>query len=169
MLYVCVLLIFVFFAGVAMTVGEGLWSNTVNLLCLLISIPSAFVMGMPLGMWGFEQADTDDQYLWYFIFAGQWIVFFAVMLILKELARRASRVRVRFIPQLEMIAGPLMGLAVAVVFTSFLTVTIVFGPQAAGVWNPTKMADWEKSLLENSIRPAYQIVKATTNDAAEFN
>lgn len=159
MLYVCVLLIFVFFAGVAMTVGEGLWSNTVNLLCLLISIPTALGMGLPLGVWMFEQADTGDDYLWYFAFAGVWLVFFATLLVLRELTNRISRVRVRFIPQLEMVAGPLMGLAIAIIFTSFLAVTIINMPMKAGVWNVTKMADWEKSLLEYAGAPVVTLVK----------
>ncbi|QDT00992.1 hypothetical protein [Adhaeretor mobilis] len=168
MFYVCILLFFVFFAGIAMTIGEGLWSNTVNLLCLLISIPTGYIVGVPFGIWGFEQADTSDGNFWYFIFAGYWLSFFVSMLVLRVLCDKASRVRMRFIPQFEMVAGPLMGLFVAVLFTSWLTFTIVYGPRQAGVWDTSKMADWEKSTIQYFNAPAYNLVLAFEDDVKKF-
>jgi len=168
MLYVCILLIFVFFAGLAMTIGEGLWSNAVNLLCILISIPTGYIVGLPLGSWGFEQMDTANENYWYFTFAGMWLAFFVSMLLLRVFCDKISKVRMRFIPQLEMIAGPLVGLIVAIMFTSYLSFTIFAGPMAAGVWNVKAAEGWQTTTLSRLVSPSLSVVQAAGGDVSNL-
>ena len=72
MLYLAILLMFVFFAGVAMTIGEGLWSNTILLFLVIICGLLAFVGGVPLAGFVIEQAEPSNEYVWHFVMACVW-------------------------------------------------------------------------------------------------
>ena len=136
MLYLMIALGFMFFAGVAMTVGEGLWSNTISLLCVLISGLAGATAGVPLGMMLMKQAEQVDDNAWYFIFAGMWGVFGLSMLLLRIVADKASKTRVRFIPILDKLGGIAMGLVVAVMLTSFAAFTLWSAPiKAESSWS----------------------------------
>src|SRR4051812_44732192 len=133
--YLCVLIYFVFFAGLAMTVTEGLWSNALTLMAILICGPLAIAAGYPIGLLLQEKIDKPIEQTWYFVFGGVWLVFFFSIMVLRVmLDRMSSRVRMKFVPPLEKIAGPLMGLVVAVMFTSFFTFTLYTIAIRAGEW-----------------------------------
>ena len=169
--YLCVLIYFVFFAGVAMTVAEGLWSNTLTLLAILICGPLAIAAGYPLGLMLQERMDKPVEQTWYFVFGGVWLVFFFSVMVTRLFADRvASRTRVKFVPPLEMAAGPLMGLAVAVVFTSFLTFTLFTIPIAAGEWPYATAADWQKTTMQTGSGPFNAVLKAMAGeDVARYH
>lgn len=159
MLYLTILLGFVFFAGVAMSITEGFWSNTVLLLCIMLAGLFAILGGIPLGLYIVEQAEASDEKAWYFVFAGVWGVFVVSLTIMRILVERASRTRVKFVPPLEKAAGPLMGLWVAIMFTSFTAYTIARIPINAGEWKYSDADDWQKSTFTYACAPFHNIVK----------
>ncbi len=159
MLYLTILLFFIFFAGVAMTVGEGLWSNTVSLFSILLAGLFGVVLGVPLGNWIVERADASTETTWYFIFGMVWLVFAVSVTVIRLLVDNASRFRLKFIPLLDKIAGPLMGLFVAVMFTSFAAYTLERIPLQAGEWNISEAEDWQKSTFTYARAPFLNIAK----------
>jgi hypothetical protein len=158
MLILTVLIIFVFFAGVAMTVAEGLWSNTVLLLCITLSGLLAIVGGIPLGLFIFEKVEAADEYAWHCVFAGVWGVFTLSMIIMRVMFEKTSKVRIRFVPPLEKVAGPLMGLFAAVMFTSFAAYTIERIPIQAGQWSTAEASDWQLSTFNYARTPFHNVV-----------
>lgn len=164
--YLCVLIYFVFFAGLAMTVAEGLWSNALTLMAILICGPLAIAAGYPLGLMLQEKMQNPAEQTWYFVFGGVWLVFFFSIMVLRLLADRvASRTRLKFVPPLELAAGPLMGLAVAVVFTSFLTFTLFTIPISAGEWpyNKDTTPQWQQTTMMIS-GPFNAVLKAMAGE-----
>lgn len=159
MLYLTILLIFVFFAGLAMTINEGLWSNTVLLMCIMLAGLFAILGGIPLGLYIIAQADAADEYAWHCVFAGVWLVFVLSVTIMRVLLEKASKVRVKFVPPLEKVAGPLMGLFVAVMFTSFAAYTMERIPVNAGHWPVTDAADWQRTVFTYARAPFHNVVK----------
>ena len=116
-----------------MTINEGLWSNTITLLLIMVASLIAIIGGVPVGNWGLEQLQKDASFTWYFLFAGIWIVFFFTLAIMRVLTDKISRTRMRFLPVIDAIAGPLMGIFVAILFTSFAAFTLRL-PIGSGVW-----------------------------------
>jgi len=163
--YLCVLIYFVFFAGIAMTVNEGLWNNAVNLLGIIMSSVVAICLGYPLGLWALEKFEKDAEFSWYFIFAGVWLVFFAAIMVFRIVAERLSRTRVKFVPPLDRAAGPLAGLLVAVMFTSFLAFTLYYIPIRAGYWDAATAAPWQQTTMTSGAGPFYTVLKAVAGDA----
>ena len=86
--YLAIVLLFVFFAGIAMTVNEGLWSNTVSLFCILFASMLAWYWGPTLGAYVVEQAEPSAANEWAFWFASVWGVFFFSVTILRIIADR---------------------------------------------------------------------------------
>ncbi len=160
--YLCVLIYFVFFAGLAMTVAEGLWSNALALMGILICGPLAIAAGYPLGLFIQEKMDKPIEQTWYFVFAGVWLVFFFSIMVFRLLADRvASRTRMKFVPPLELAAGPLVGLLVAVMFASFLAFTLYTIPIASGeYWKLADAAGWQKTTLEQGSGPFNAVLKS---------
>lgn len=164
MLWLCVLLFFIFFAGVAMTIGEGLWSNSINLFATMLAGLSGVAFGYPLGDWAITEFDKGVEFLWYFRFAGVWLVFFVTVMLFRLAAERASKVRMRFLPQLDMIAGPLMGLFVAVMFTSVFAWTLLKLPIEQGEWKLSDASGWQKSTFQYFSTPFNSLGKAVLGD-----
>jgi len=163
MLYLTILLIFVFFAGIAMTVNEGLWSNTISLFCILFAALLAWDWGRVLGGFVIEQVEPSAQNTWAFWFASIWGVFFLSITILRVIADRSSRVRMRFIMPLDRAGGLLMGLGVAVMFTSF-TAYSLYIPFKAGVWKFNEGAAWQQQIISTATRPIFGAGKAVYGD-----
>lgn len=159
MIYLLVVIGFVFFAGLAMSVNEGLWSNTISLLCILISGLAGVTAGVPLGAMILEKSGKDDSFAWYFIFAGIWGVFVLTLLVLRILTDKASRVRVRFLPLVDKIGGVLMGLLVATMLASFAAYTLVRVPISAGEWKVSDATEGQKSAFAYFQNPFRTVVK----------
>ena len=153
--YLCILIYFVFFAGVAMTIAEGLWNNTLTLMAILICGPLAIAVGLSAGAVAFRRRWTSPSSRpgtsssaacgWCSSSRSWCSALFA--------DRVASRVRMKFVPPLEMAAGPLMGLLVAVMFTSFLTFTLYTIPIGAGEWKIGDAAGWQKTTMQSGSAP----------------
>ncbi len=159
MIYLCILLGFVLFGGIAMTVGEGLWSNTITFFVVTFSGLLGVFAGVPLGVMLMEQTGKEADFGWYFVFAGMWLTFALSVTILRLLVDRGSKVRMRFIPQLEAVGGPLMGLFVAVMFVSFATYTLERAPFRAGAWDRSSASSWQNTMLSSLQSPFYTVVK----------
>ena len=136
-----------------MTINEGLWSNSVLLICIMLGGLLGIVGGVPLGGFIVEQAGAGEEVVWYFVFASVWGVFALSVTIMRMLLEQASRTRVKFVPPLEMVAGPLMGLFVAVMFTSFATYTFERIPFQAHAWKVSEAADWQVQFLTYARAP----------------
>lgn len=159
MMLLLVALGFMFFAGVAMTINEGLWSNTVLLLCILIAGCASVTAGVPVGMMIFEQAGFSAEYAWYCTFVGMWAVFVVSLLVLRLVAEKASGTRVRFLPVVDKIGGVLMGLFVAAMLTSFAASTLWNGPIRAGEWDQAKASESELNYFSLVRSPFYSVSK----------
>jgi hypothetical protein len=159
MIFLLAVVGFLFFAGVAMAINEGLWNNTVLLLCILISSLVAAVAGAPLGVTIMERAGQTNENAWYCVFGGMWVVFILTMLILRVLADKASRTRVRFLPVVDKIGGILMGLAVAVMLASFAAYTLVRVPIIAGEWEFSEDSSSQRSAFAYAQNPFRTVVK----------
>jgi hypothetical protein len=164
MTYVAILLLFVLFAGIAMTVNEGLWSNTVTLLCVTLGGLLAWHWGPVLGRLVIEQAEPSSENEWAFWFASIWGVYFLVVTVLRIIADRSSRVRMRFIRPLDMAGGIVIGLAVAVMFSSFAAYALYI-PIKAGVWKVEDGAPWAQQTISTLARPIVSVGKATYGEA----
>jgi TRAP-type C4-dicarboxylate transport system permease small subunit len=165
MLYLCILIFFVFFAGVAMTIAEGLWNNAITLLSILICGPLAIAAGYPVGLLIQDKMEKPVEQTWYFVFGGVWLVFFFSIMVLRLLADRvASRTRMKFVPPLELAAGPVVGLMVAVMFTSFLTFTLYTIPIAAGEWKIAEASGWQQTTMQSGSGPFNAVLKAMAGE-----
>ncbi len=158
MLYITVMLGFLFFAGMAMTVNEGLWNNAIALLNVILAGLLGIVVGIPLGVWALGQSGKPADFTWHFVLAGIWIVFAISVLLFGLAAKSASNVRVRFIPMLDKIAGPLMGLMVAVMLTSFTAYTLERVPISAGEWKLSDASETQVKILTLARAPFLNVV-----------
>jgi hypothetical protein len=116
----------VVFAGLAMTVREGLWSNTITLFNVLISGLVAFAFYSPLAGWLDLQLDGEFTYVLDFVLV--WVLFVVVMVILRSLTKAASTTRMRFRHPIDPVGGPLVGLIAAWTLAGFVTATLHMAP-----------------------------------------
>jgi uncharacterized membrane protein required for colicin V production len=163
MVYLAVLLLALVFAGIAMTVNEGLWSNTISLFSILIASLLAWDWGRVLGSYVIEQMKPSGENEWAFGFASVWAVFFFSVILVRILADRISRVRMRFVPQLDKALGILMGIMVAWCFAGFAAYTLLI-PINGKVWKVQEASDWQKQVFVNLSRPIYSIGKAVEGE-----
>jgi hypothetical protein len=172
MTYLLVLVGFLFFAGVAMTINEGLWNNTVLLLLTLTSGLAAVTVGVPLGSMILEQSGKGEEFAWYFVFAGVWGVFSLSLLVLRIVADKASTVRLRFLPVVDKLGGILMGLLVAMMLASFAAYTLLKIPIEAGHWKKNDASAAVRGYFGNAATPfntvARKFVKAEEIDSGFY-
>ena len=159
MLYLAVLMLAVFFAGFAMTVNEGLWSNAITLFCVVLAGMIAVPGGLALAGYVVEQAKPSPEYEWAFEFGCIWGVFFFAVNVLRLTTDKASKVRMKFFKPLDAGGGILLGLMVALMLTSFSAMTL-FIPCAAGVWKTADAAPWQSSVIANFAQPMSAAVTA---------
>ncbi|MGI9427434.1 MAG: CvpA family protein [Bythopirellula sp.] len=159
MTYLLVLVGFLFFAGVAMCLNEGLWNNTVLLLLVLISGLAGVTAGVPLGSMLLEQSGKGENFAWYFVFAGVWGTFSVTLLVLRIVADKASNVRIRFLPVVDKIGGILMGLFVAVMLSSFAAYTLLKIPVEAGEWKKKDASAAVRGYFGNAATPFHTVVR----------
>ncbi len=160
MLYLTVMLGFLFFTAVAMTVNEGLWNNTIALLHLLIAGILAIFGGVPLGNFILDQSGKPPEFGWHFVFASVWGVFAISVTCIHLVTNRASGIKMRFLPVLDKVAGPLMGLLVAIMLTSFSAFTLERVPIEAGKWSFSDASDWQKTTFKYARNPFRVVIKS---------
>jgi len=66
----------------------------------------------------------------------------------------------RFLPMLDKVAGPLMGIFVAVMLTSFTAFTLERVPIKAGEWSFKDASDWQVSTFKYARAPFRGVVKS---------
>lgn len=116
----------VLFAGLAMTVREGLWSNAITLANIIISGLVAFGFYSPLVIYLDELSDGEHTY--WLDFAVIWALFAATMVICRSLTGAASKTRMRFKNPIDPLGGPFVGLIAAWVLAAFTLATLHTSP-----------------------------------------
>jgi len=124
-MYIAVYLI-VLFVGFAMMVREGLWSNAIALVNILVSGLVAFGFYSPLAIYLDEM--LDGQYTYVLDFVCIWGLFVVAMVICSSLTGMASRVRMRFKNPIDPIGGPVVGLLAAWSLAAFVMATLHTSP-----------------------------------------
>ncbi|MEM9186869.1 MAG: CvpA family protein [Planctomycetota bacterium] len=118
---------FTVFAAFAMFVREGLWSNTIALIQIMISGLIAFCFYPPLTVLVDEQ--TDGQYTFLLDIVMLWAIYCVTLVVLKIVTESLSKKRMAFVPeQLDDFAGPLVGLAAGVLLAGFVGASLHLAP-----------------------------------------
>jgi uncharacterized membrane protein required for colicin V production len=117
----------VIFAGLAMMVREGLWSNTITLVTIIVAGLIAFGFYSPLVVY-LDESVTDGQHTYWLDFAIIWALYFLTYAILRSLTAAASKTRMRFKHPIDPIGGPLVGFIAAWVLAAFTLATLHVSP-----------------------------------------
>ena len=110
------------FAGLAMMVREGLWSNTISLINILVSGLVAFGFYSPLALYLDEQ--LSGQYTYLLDFLCLWLLFVVSMIVCRVLTGFASTTRMRFKYPIDPVGGPIVALLAAWVLAGFTMATL---------------------------------------------
>jgi uncharacterized membrane protein required for colicin V production len=116
----------VLFASFAMMVREGLWSNTISLINIIVSGLVAFGFYSPLTIWLDERTGGRNTY--WLDFVCIWVVFIVTMVVVRAIAGAASGTRLRFKNPIDPVGGPLVGFIAAWVLTAFVMATLHMSP-----------------------------------------
>jgi hypothetical protein len=171
----------VIFAGLAMTVREGLWSNMLSLINITISGLVAFAFYMPIVIWLDEMSDGEHTY--WLDFAVIWVLYAATFVICRAVTAAASKTRMRFKHPIDPLGGPLVGFIAAWVLAAFTLATLHLSPMpkeafggrlvkandietASGVMSPD--AAWLKFVQRMSRPAALGVNPANEFDAKAF-
>lgn len=117
----------VVFAGFAMTVREGLWSNALTLMNIIVSGLVAFTFYSPLVAY-LDQDLTNGQHTYWLDFAVIWALYAATMVVMRSLLGAASKTRMRFKHPIDPVGGPIVGFFAAWVLASFVLATLHTSP-----------------------------------------
>src|SRR5436190_2931236 len=132
-MYIAFFLI-VMFAGIAMTVREGLWSNALTLINIIVSGLVAFGFYSPLVVYLDEQV-TNGQHTYWLDFAIIWGLYAVTMIVMRTLTGAASKTRMRFKNPIDSVSGPLVGAIAAWVLAGFVLATLHTVPMGKDAFN----------------------------------
>jgi len=117
----------IMFASVAMMWREGIWSNTINLVNIIISGLVAY--GLYSGIVVYLDEDvTSGQHTYWLDFAIIWALFFLTMLVARTLTGALSKTKMRFKHPIDPVGGPIMAIVTSWVLTSFVLATLHTSP-----------------------------------------
>lgn len=116
----------VVFAGTAMMVQQGLWSNAISLVNIIISGLVAFTFYQPLAIYVDEMLDGEYTYLLDFVMI--WALFVVTMVVTRAITGFASATRMRFKHPIDPIGGPLLGLIGAWVLAGIVLASLHTSP-----------------------------------------
>ena len=94
-MFYSIIFLIVLFAADAMTIRDGLWSNTITLVNILISGIVAFAFYAPIVVY-LDETVTAGQHTYWLDFAVLWAVFCVAMLVCRTLTGALSKTRMRF-------------------------------------------------------------------------
>src|SRR3954465_14456842 len=117
----------VVFAGLAMTVREGVWSNTLTLISIIVSGLVAFGFYSPIVAYLDEEV-TSGQHTYWLDFAVIWALYAVTMVILRSLLAAASKTKLRFKHPIDPVGGPIIGFLAAWVLAAFTLATLHTAP-----------------------------------------
>ena len=135
------LYLLVVFCGLAMTVREGLWSNTITLFNTIISGLIAYGFYSPITAWVDEKLSGEYTYVLDFVIV--WGLFVIAMVLCRALTQSLSKTRVRFKHPIDAVGGPLIGLIAAWVLAAFTMSTLFMAPMP-----PSSLGDRFNALVE---------------------
>jgi hypothetical protein len=124
-MFLAIYLIIVF-AATAMMVREGLWSNSIALVNIIISGLVAYGFYAPLTIWIDEY--TNGTYTYVLDFIVIWILYVVSMVICRGLTGALSTTRMRFKHPIDPVGGPAVGLLAAWVLAGFVMATLHTAP-----------------------------------------
>ena len=116
----------VLFAGLAMTVREGVWNNALTLINVIISGLVAFGFYSPLVVYLDEM--SGGQHTYWLDFAIIWALYAATMVVLRSLEAAASKTRLRFKHPIDNVGGPILGFFAAWVLAAFTLASLHTAP-----------------------------------------
>jgi uncharacterized membrane protein required for colicin V production len=122
-----IVFLIVLFAGTAMTVREGVWSNTITLINIFISGLVAFGFYSKLVVYLDEEV-TSGQHTYWLDFAIIWALFCVSMIICRALTGAFSKTKLRFKNPIDPVAGPIVGFLAAWVMAAFALATLHVSP-----------------------------------------
>jgi hypothetical protein len=117
----------VVFAGLAMMVREGVWSNTLTLINVIVSGLVAFGFYSPIVAY-LDEDVTGGQHTYWLDFAIIWALYAVTMLVLRTLMAAASKTRLRFKHPIDPVGGPIIAFIAAWVLAAFTTATLHTSP-----------------------------------------
>jgi|RhiMethySRZTD1v2_1073278.scaffolds.fasta_scaffold843031_1 uncharacterized membrane protein required for colicin V production len=117
----------VLFAGLAMTVREGIWSNTLTLISVIVSGLVAFGFYSRIVTY-IDEDVTSGQHTYWLDFAIIWALYAVTMIILRALMGAASKTRLRFKNPIDTYLGPAIGFIAAWVLAAFTLATLHTSP-----------------------------------------
>ena len=115
-----------YFASLAMMIREGLWSNAISLINILISGLVAFAFYSPLVIYLDELLNGEYTYLLDFVCI--WGLFVVTMLVCRGLTGMASRTRMRFKNPIDPVGGPILAVVAAWALAAFVMATLHTAP-----------------------------------------
>ena len=116
------------FAGTAMMVREGMWSNAISLINIIISGLVAFGFYSPLALYLDEQ--LSGQYTYLLDFLCLWLLFVVSMVVCRAVTGLASRSRMRFKYPIDVVGGPIVARLAAWVLAGFTLATLQTVPMS---------------------------------------
>lgn len=116
----------ILFAGTAMMVQQGLWSNAITLVNVIISGLVAFTFYQPLTIRVDEMLDGEYTYLLDFVMI--WALFVVTMVITRAVTGAASKTRMRFKHPIDPVGGPAVGLIAAWVLAGIALASLHTSP-----------------------------------------
>jgi uncharacterized membrane protein required for colicin V production len=116
----------VLFAATAMMVQQGLWSNAISLVNIIISGLIAFAFYQPLTIYLDEMLDGEFTYLLDFVTI--WGLFVVATVICRAITGLASKTRMRFKHPIDPVGGPAVGLVAAWVLAGIVLASLHTSP-----------------------------------------
>src|SRR5689334_21916227 len=113
-----VIFLIVMFAGLAMTVREGIWSNLITLVGIIFSGLTAFGFYSAIVVYLDEEV-TSGQHTYWLDFAVIWALFCVTMIIYRVLTGALSKTKLRFKNPMDPAGGPVIGFLAAWVLAAF--------------------------------------------------
>ncbi len=124
----------VVFVGLAMMVREGLWSNAITLVNIVVSGLVAFSFYAPLVKYLDEEV-TDGQHTYWLDFCVMWALFAVAMIVCRVATGAASTTRLRFKNPIDPVGGPLAGFIAAWVLAAFTLATLHVSPMTKSAFS----------------------------------
>src|SRR5262245_14902782 len=116
----------VLFAATAMMVREGLWSNSISLMNIIISGLVAF--GSYARLTILVDVKLGGQYTYLLDFVVIWLLYVITMVICRTITGAASKTRMRFKHPIDPIGGPIIGFLAAWVLSTIVMATLHTAP-----------------------------------------
>lgn len=124
-MFLTILLLAVFLGVYGSSMRDGLWTNTLRLVNVILSATVASSLGEPTAKFLEGYA-----YSWYFFlnFLGVWLIFVLVYAFLRTVTDKLSKVKVRFLGIVNTVGSHASAVIMAYTFTCFVLFTLHQAP-----------------------------------------